>query len=213
VYGVASAQFTIPVFPYITSALITSALPLLPSAPFPYTPLFQPFGSRMDTRRASKPSNSTPLHLLGAAVPLLRPNKPSAPRLMAGASCAWLPTIGPPHAQNQFVASGVSALATACVTAKCLTVVGAVRTRHPYMGGDMTGTMITTDSTKKAIGVKTSARMQTAMKCAASGSAHLIVGFAMVGLVAWRTTRLNNHLSPLSTRFYSRKGMPCSASS
>ena len=45
------------------------------------------------------------------------------------------------------------------------------------------------------------------------GSAHLIVGFAMVGLVAWRTTRLNNHLSPLSTRFYSRKGMPCSASS
>ena len=65
VYGVASAQFTIPVFPYITSALITPALPLLPSAPFPYTPFFQPFGSRMDTRRASKPSNSTPLHLPG----------------------------------------------------------------------------------------------------------------------------------------------------
>ena len=132
---------------------------------------------------------------------------------MAGASCAWLPTTGPPYVENQFVASGASALATACVTARCLTVVGAVWTRHPYMGGDMTGTMITTDSTKKAIGVKTSARMQIAMKCAASGSAHLIVGFAMVGLVAWRTTRLNNHLSPLSTRFYSRKGMPCSASS
>ena len=76
----------------------------------------------------------------------------------------------------------------------------------------MIGTTITTDSTKKAIGVKTSARMQIAMKCAASGSAHLIVGFAMVGLVAWRTTRLNNHLSPLSTTLYSRKGMPCSAS-
>ena len=95
----------------------------------------------------------------------------------------------------------------------CPTVVGAVRTRPPCMGGDMTGITITTNSAKKAIRVKTSARMQIARKCAASRSAHLIVGFAMVGLVAWRTTRINNHLSPLSTRFYSRKGMPCSASS
>ena len=161
----------------------------------------------MDTRRASKPSYSTPLHLPG------RPCLCSAPRLMAGASCAWLPTTGPPYVENQFVASGASALATACVTARCLIVVGAVRTRHPCMGGEMTGTTITTDSTKKAIGVKTSARMQIAMKGATSGSTRPIVGIAMVGLVTWRTTRLNNHFSPLIARIYSRKGMPCSASS
>ena len=136
-------------------------------------------------------------------MPLLRPKKPSAPRLMEGASFSWLPTIGLPHAKNQFDASGTSALAIVCVTAK----------KDPCMGGNMTRTTITIDSAEKAVKVKMSTRMQIAMKCAAIGSAHLIVGFAMVGLVAWRTTRLNNHLSPLSTRFYSRKGMPCSASS
>jgi hypothetical protein len=136
-------------------------------------------------------------------MPLLRPKKPSAPRLREGASFSWLPTIGPPHAKNQFDASGTSALAIVCVTAK----------KDPCMGGNMTRTTITIDSAEKAVKVKMSTRMQIAMKGATSGSTRPIVGIAMVGLVTWRTTRLNNHFSPLIARIYSRKGMPCSASS